>query len=45
MAEVLTELVEYLNDNGLNQGLVVVAPHGGKIKEYTDLQAEHIDKL
>ena len=43
-AKKCNELVEYLNDNGLNQGLVVVAPHGGKIEEYTDLQAEHIGK-
>lgn len=40
-----SEFVEHLNDNGLNQGLVVIAPHGGKIEEYTDLQAEHIGKL
>jgi phage replication-related protein YjqB (UPF0714/DUF867 family) len=40
-----SEFVEHLNDNGLNQGLVVIAPHGGKIEEYTDLQVEHFGKL
>lgn len=40
-----SEFVEHLNDNGLNQGLVVIAPHGGKIEEHTDLQVEHLGKL
>ena len=41
-AEACGEFVEHLCDNGQNRGLVVIAPHGGEIEEFTDLQAEHV---
>jgi hypothetical protein len=31
-----------LADNGHNNGLIVIAPHGGNIEKYTDEQAEHV---
>jgi len=41
-AEANSEFVERLTDNGTHVGLVAIAPHGGKIEEGTDLQAEHL---
>jgi phage replication-related protein YjqB (UPF0714/DUF867 family) len=43
-AEKRSEFIERLTDNGNNRGLIVIAPHGGKIEEYTDMQAEHVGK-
>jgi phage replication-related protein YjqB (UPF0714/DUF867 family) len=37
-----SEFVERLTDNGQHQGLIVIAPHGGKIEPHTDEQAEHV---
>ena len=37
-----SEFVERLQDNGSQQQLIVIAPHGGLIEEYTDSQAECI---
>jgi phage replication-related protein YjqB (UPF0714/DUF867 family) len=34
------EFIEQLSDNGENQELVVIAPHGGEIENKTDQQAE-----
>ena len=34
------EFIEQLSDNGQNQKLVVIAPHGGEIENKTDKQAE-----
>ncbi|HSA73831.1 MAG TPA: hypothetical protein VLD84_07750 [Nitrososphaeraceae archaeon] len=34
------EFIEQLTDNGQNQKLVVIAPHGGEIENKTDKQAE-----
>jgi phage replication-related protein YjqB (UPF0714/DUF867 family) len=39
-----SEFIEQLDDNGHHRGLIVIAPHGGDIEEYTDEQAEHIGK-
>jgi len=39
-AKANSEFVERLTDNGTHIGLVAIAPHGGKIEEGTDLQAE-----
>jgi phage replication-related protein YjqB (UPF0714/DUF867 family) len=36
------EFIEQLEDNGRHTGLIVIAPHGGDIEQYTDLQAERI---
>src|SRR5262245_49048230 len=36
------EFVERLEDNGLNTGLIVIAPHGGDIEIRTDEQAERV---
>jgi phage replication-related protein YjqB (UPF0714/DUF867 family) len=36
------EFVERLADNGKHTGLIVIAPHGGDIERYTDLQAERV---
>jgi phage replication-related protein YjqB (UPF0714/DUF867 family) len=36
------ELVERLRDNGRQQELIVIAPHGGDIERHTDEQAEHV---
>jgi phage replication-related protein YjqB (UPF0714/DUF867 family) len=41
-AEASSEFIENLSDNGHNNGLIVIAPHGGNIEKYTDEQAEHI---
>ena len=41
-AEKCSEFIERLTDNGVNQRLVVIAPHGGKIEEFTDMQAEYV---
>jgi phage replication-related protein YjqB (UPF0714/DUF867 family) len=41
-AENCSEFVERLTDNGVNQRLVVIAPHGGNIEKFTDLQADHV---
>jgi phage replication-related protein YjqB (UPF0714/DUF867 family) len=39
-----SEFIEQLHDNGDHRGLIVIAPHGGDIEEYTDEQAEHVSK-
>ena len=39
-AEAEGEFVERLSDDGINRGLIVIAPHGGDIERYTDEQAE-----
>jgi phage replication-related protein YjqB (UPF0714/DUF867 family) len=39
-----SEFIEQLDDNGHHRGLIVIAPHGGDIEEYTDEQAEHVGK-
>ena len=36
------ELIEDLRDDGQNRKLVVIAPHGGNVEEYTDKQAEYV---
>ena len=36
------EFVERLADNGGHTGLIAIAPHGGDIERYTDLQAERV---
>ena len=36
------ELVERLDDDGKNNGLLILAPHGGQIEPPTDLQAERV---
>lgn len=41
-AEQNSEFVERLTDNGTHAGLVAIAPHGGKIEEGTDRQAERV---
>jgi phage replication-related protein YjqB (UPF0714/DUF867 family) len=41
-AELASEFVERLVDDGVNKGLVVCAPHGGTIETRTDLQAEAV---
>jgi phage replication-related protein YjqB (UPF0714/DUF867 family) len=41
-AEKCSEFVERLTDNGVNQRLVVIAPHGGNIEKFTDLQADYV---
>lgn len=41
-AQAQGELVERLVDDGHNDGLVVLAVHGGAIEPYTDLQAEQL---
>jgi phage replication-related protein YjqB (UPF0714/DUF867 family) len=41
-AEASSEFIENLSDNGHNNGLIVIAPHGGNIEKYTDEQAEHV---
>ena len=41
-AEDFSEFIENLADNGHNNGLIVIAPHGGNIEKYTDEQAEHV---
>lgn len=39
-AKLQGEFIEQLRDNGQNQRLVVIAPHGGEIENKTDNQAE-----
>jgi phage replication-related protein YjqB (UPF0714/DUF867 family) len=41
-AEKLGEFVERLTDDGVHTAMVVIAPHGGLIEEYTDHQAERV---
>jgi phage replication-related protein YjqB (UPF0714/DUF867 family) len=41
-AEAHSEFVERLTDNGTHTGLVVIAPHGGAIEQWTDQQAERV---
>jgi phage replication-related protein YjqB (UPF0714/DUF867 family) len=41
-AEEQSEFVERLGDDGLQSGLIVIAPHGGDIEGHTDEQAEHV---
>jgi phage replication-related protein YjqB (UPF0714/DUF867 family) len=41
-AEERGELVERLDDDGVHQGLIVLAPHGGDIERHTDEQAERV---
>lgn len=38
------ELIEHLSHDSQNHKLVVIAPHGGDIEEYTDKQAEYVGK-
>jgi phage replication-related protein YjqB (UPF0714/DUF867 family) len=40
-----SELVERLDDDGCQQGLVAIAPHGGQIERHTDRQAERVAML
>ena len=42
MAETNSEFVERLGDNGRHTGLIAIAPHGGDIERYTDMQAERV---
>ncbi|MFO7565995.1 MAG: poly-gamma-glutamate hydrolase family protein [Enhygromyxa sp.] len=44
-AQAQSEFVERLVDDGKNNGLVVLAPHGGAIELRTDQQAEHLTQL
>src|SRR5215212_7655541 len=37
-----SEFIERLKDNGSHKVLVAIAPHGGDIELYTDLQAERV---
>lgn len=41
-ARAQSEFVERLVDDGVHAGLLVAAPHGGKIELNTDLQAEYL---
>jgi hypothetical protein len=41
-AEILGEFVERLTDGDVHTAMVVIAPHGGMIEEYTDDQAERV---
>ena len=41
-AEEHSEFVERLTDNGRHKGLIVIAPHGGRIERHTDEQAERV---
>lgn len=41
-AEQQDEFVERLTDNGLHQGLIAIAAHGGSIERRTDDQAEYV---
>ena len=41
-AEVYSEFIEHLADNDYNNGLIVIAPHGGNIEKHTDEQAEYV---
>ena len=41
-AEIYSEFVERLSDDGYNSKLIVIAPHGGYIEKHTDKQAERV---
>jgi phage replication-related protein YjqB (UPF0714/DUF867 family) len=41
-AKANSEFVERLDDDGVNTGLIVIAPHGGDIENHTDQQAERV---
>jgi phage replication-related protein YjqB (UPF0714/DUF867 family) len=41
-AEASGELVERLDDDGVQRDLIVIAPHGGDIERHTDEQAERV---
>ena len=41
-AQAQGELVERLDDDGVNTGLLIMAPHGGQLEPPTDLQAERV---
>ena len=41
-AEVYSEFIEHLADNDYNNGLIIIAPHGGNIEKHTDEQAEYV---
>ena len=41
-AEANSEFVERLIDNGSHSRLIVIAPHGGMIEQFTDYQAERV---
>jgi len=38
------ELIEKLNHKVHNHKLIVLAPHGGNIEPWTDVEAEHVAK-
>jgi phage replication-related protein YjqB (UPF0714/DUF867 family) len=44
-AQACSEFVERLDDDGCQQGLVALAPHGGSIERHTDQQAERVRSL
>ena len=44
-AQACSEFVERLDDDGCQQGLVALAPHGGFIERHTDQQAERVRSL
>ena len=44
-AEACSEFVERLDDNGYQQKLVALAPHGGAIERHTDSQAERVGSV
>jgi phage replication-related protein YjqB (UPF0714/DUF867 family) len=44
-AEAQSEFVERLDDNGRQQRLIAIAPHGGAIERHTDRQAERVASL
>jgi len=41
-AKDMGELVEKLNHDVQNQKLIVLAPHGGNIEPWTDVEAEYV---
>jgi phage replication-related protein YjqB (UPF0714/DUF867 family) len=41
-AEANGEFIERIADNGSQNKLIAIAPHGGNIEAYTDQQAEHL---
>ena len=44
-AQACSEFVERLDDDGCQQGLVALAPHGGAMERHTDSQAERVGSL
>lgn len=42
LARAAGELIECLDDNGRQRGLIAIAPHGGDIERHTDQQAERV---